>query len=41
MKLIETTVHLEQVNSMNKTKWPTFRLDKRLLFFEENNSKII
>ena len=24
----------EQVNSMNKTKWPTFRVDNRLLFFQ-------
>ena len=30
----------EQENSNNKTKWPTSRVDNRLLFLKENNNKI-
>ena len=32
--MIETTMHREQVNSMNKTKQPTFQVGNRLLLFQ-------
>ena len=36
-QVTETTVHLAQINSMNKTKWPMFQVDNRLFFFKKNN----
>ena len=40
--MVKITLYKGQVkNSMNKTNWPTFLVDNRLLFFKKNNNKIM